>query len=140
MNLKQNLFKLIYLFVLTFFSLSLGAKPFPKSFHTEYQLYQEKNILGEVLVNFRKKNNQYVINAKTNTEGIMKLLGDREIISQGKVSSNGFSPQVFKIKNKKKSKKKYSKKKSRKLPVKKKNIKISKKRKKAQSPYIKKKK
>tara|TARA_B100001175_G_scaffold295465_1_gene283527 strand:- start:60 stop:773 length:714 start_codon:yes stop_codon:yes gene_type:complete len=108
MNLKQNLFKLIYLFVLTFFSLSLGAKPFPKSFHTEYQLYQEKNILGEVLVNFRKKNNQYVINAKTNTEGIMKLLGDREIISQGKVSSNGFSPQVFKIKNKKKSKKNIS--------------------------------
>ena len=108
MNHNQKLFKLIFPFVLIFFTLSLEAKPFPKSFYIEYQLYQEKNILGKVEVDFKKNNNHYVIKAKTKTEGIMKLLGDQEIISNGKVSSNGFLPKAFKIKNKKRSKKNIS--------------------------------
>lgn len=108
MNRNQKLFNLILSFVLIFFSLSLGAKPFPESFDIEYKLYQEKNILGKVEVDFKKTNNQYLIKAKTKTEGIMKILGDRELISKGKVSSNGFLPKVFQIKNKKRSKKNIS--------------------------------
>ena len=105
MNLSLKLFR--YLWAATFLlcSFSVGAKLFPKNFHSEYQLLQKSNNLGRVIVDFNQKNNQYEIRAITKAEGILKLLGDREVVSKGQLSIDGFSPKIFELKNKKKPKK-----------------------------------
>jgi len=105
MNLSLKLFR--YLWAATFLlcSFSLGAKVFPKNFHSEYQLLQKSNNLGRVIVDFNQKNNQYEIKAITKAKGILKLLGDREVVSKGQISIDGFSPKKFELKNKKKPKK-----------------------------------
>tara|TARA_B100000902_G_scaffold19064_2_gene22891 strand:+ start:960 stop:1673 length:714 start_codon:yes stop_codon:yes gene_type:complete len=105
MNHKLKLSNYFYILILSFFTLIEEAKSFPNSFHSEYHLYQKQNFLGNVIVNFKKENNEYEIKALTKAQGIMKILGDSEIISKGKINLKGFSPQKFKLKNKKKPKK-----------------------------------
>ena len=105
MNLRLKLFKNISFVIFSLCSFSIEAKLFPKNFHSEYQLLQKSNNLGRVIVDFNKNNNKYEIKAITKSEGILRLLGDREVISKGKLSIDGFSPQIFKLKNKKKPKK-----------------------------------
>ena len=105
MNLSLKLFRYLWVVIFSLLSFSVGAQLFPKSFHSEYQLLQKSNNLGRVIVDFNQKNNQYEIKAITKAEGILKLLGDREVISKGKLSIDGFSPLIFKLKNKKKPKK-----------------------------------
>ena len=105
MNLSLKLFRYLWVVIFSLLSFSVGAQLFPKSFHSEYQLLQKSNNLGRVIVDFNQKNNQYEIKAITKAEGILKLLGNREVISKGKLSVDGFSPLIFKLKNKKKPKK-----------------------------------
>ena len=105
MNLNLKLFRYLWVVIFSLISFSVGAKLFPKNFHSEYQLLQKSNNLGRVIVDFNQKNNKYEIKAITKAEGILKLLGDREVISKGQVSIDGFSPLIFKLKNKKKPKK-----------------------------------
>ena len=105
MNLRLKLFKNISFVIFSLCSFSIEAKLFPKNFHSEYQLLQKSNNLGRVIVDFNKNNNKYEIKAITKSEGILRLIGDREVISKGKLSIDGFSPQIFKLKNKKKPKK-----------------------------------
>tara|TARA_B100000787_G_scaffold156354_1_gene132410 strand:+ start:188 stop:910 length:723 start_codon:yes stop_codon:yes gene_type:complete len=105
MNLDLKLFRYLWVVIFSLISFSVGAKLFPKNFHSEYQLLQKSNNLGRVIVDFNQKNNKYEIKAITKAEGILKLLGDREVISKGQVSIDGFSPLIFKLKNKKKPKK-----------------------------------
>jgi len=105
MNLSLKLFRYLWAVIFLLCSFSVGAKLFPKNFHSEYQLLQKSNNLGRVIVDFNQKNNQYEIKAITKAEGILKLLGDREVVSKGQLSIDGFSPQIFELKNKKKPKK-----------------------------------
>ena len=105
MNLSLKLFRYLWVVIFSLCSFSVGAKLFPKNFHSEYQLLQKSNNLGRVIVDFNQKNNKYEIKAITKAEGILKLLGDREVISKGQLSIDGFSPLIFKLKNKKKPKK-----------------------------------
>ena len=105
MDHSLKLFRYLWVVIFSLLSFSVGAQLFPKSFHSEYQLLQKSNNLGRVIVDFNQKNNQYEIKAITKAEGILKLLGNREVISKGKLSVDGFSPLIFKLKNKKKPKK-----------------------------------
>jgi len=105
MNLSLKLFRYLWVVIFSLYSFSVGAKLFPKNFHSEYQLLQKSNNLGRVIIDFNRKNNQYEIKAITKAEGILKLLGDREVISKGQLSIDGFSPKIFELKNKKKPKK-----------------------------------
>ena len=105
MNLSLKLFRYLWAAIFLLCSFSVGAKLFPKNFHSEYQLLQKSNNLGRVIVDFNQKNNQYEIKAITKAEGILKLLGDREVVSKGQLSIDGFSPQIFELKNKKRPKK-----------------------------------
>ena len=105
MNLSLKLFRYLWVVIFSLCSFSVGAKLFPKNFHSEYQLLQKSNNLGRVIVDFNQKDNQYEIKAITKAEGILKLLGDREVISKGQLTIDGFSPQIFELKNKKKPKK-----------------------------------
>jgi hypothetical protein len=105
MNLRLKLFRNLSFVIFSLYSFSGEAKLFPKNFHSEYQLIQKGNNLGRVIVDFNQKNNQYEIKAITKAEGILKLLGDREVISKGRLNIDGFYPQIFKLKNKKKPKK-----------------------------------
>ena len=105
MNLSLKLFRYLWTVIFLLCSFSVGAKLFPKNFHSEYQLLQKSNNLGRVIIDFNQKNNQYEIKAITKAEGILKLLGDREVVSKGQLSIDGFSPQIFELKNKKKPKK-----------------------------------
>jgi hypothetical protein len=105
MNLSLKLFRYLWAVIFLLCSFSVGAKLFPKNFHSEYQLLEKSNNLGRVIVDFNQKNNQYEIKAITKAEGILKLLGDREVVSKGQLSIDGFSPQIFELKNKKKPKK-----------------------------------
>ena len=110
MNLSLKLFRYLWAAIFLLCSFSVGAKLFPKNFHSEYQLLQKSNNLGRVIVDFNQKNNQYEIKAITKAEGILKLLGDREVVSKGQLSIDGFSPQIFELKNKKKPKERVKKK------------------------------
>jgi hypothetical protein len=105
MNLSLKLFRYLWAVIFLLCSFSVGAKLFPKNFHSEYQLLEKSNNLGRVIVDFNQKNNQYEIKAVTKAEGILKLLGDREVFSTGDLSIDGFSPKKFELKNKKKPKK-----------------------------------
>ena len=105
MELSLKLFRYLGVVIFSLYSFSVGAKLFPNNFHSEYQLLQQSNNLGRVIVDFNQKNNQYEIKAITKAEGILKLLGDREVVSKGQLSIDGFSPQIFELKNKKKPKK-----------------------------------
>ena len=96
MNLRLKLFKNISFVIFSLCSFSIEAKLFPKNFHSEYQLLQKSNNLGRVIVDFNKNNNKYEIKAITKSEGILRLIGDRGVISKGKLSIEGFSPQIFK--------------------------------------------
>ena len=105
MNLSLKLFRYSWVVIFLLCPFSVVAKLFPNNFHSEYQLKQQNNNLGRVIVDFNQKNNQYEIKAITKAEGILKLLGDREVVSKGQLSIDGFSPQIFELKNKKKPKK-----------------------------------
>ena len=105
MNLRLKLFRYFCFLIFIFSSLNAGAKIFPKSFQSEYQLLNKNNNLGKVIVGFSQESNQYEIKAVTKAEGIMKLLGDREVLSRGRLSKDRFLPTRFEIKNKKKPKK-----------------------------------
>ena len=101
----MKLFRYLWVVIFSLCSFSVGAQLFPKNFHSEYQLLQKNNNLGKVIVDFNQKKNQYEIKAITKAEGILKLLGDREVISKGQLTIDGFSPKIFELKNKKKPKK-----------------------------------
>ena len=105
MSLNLKLFKYLWVVIFSLYPFNINAKLFPKNFHSEYQLLQESSNLGKVIVDFKQKNNKYEIKATTKAEGILKLLGDREVISKGQLSIDGFSPKIFELKNKKKPKK-----------------------------------
>ena len=105
MNLSLKLFRYSWVVIFLLCPFSVGAKLFPNNFHSEYQLLQQSNNLGRVIVDFNQKNNQYEIKAITKAEGILKLLGNREVISRGQLSIDRFSPEIFELKNKKKPKK-----------------------------------
>jgi len=105
MELSLKLYRYLGVVIFSLYSFSVGAKLFPNNFHSEYQLLQQSNNLGRVIVDFNQKNNQYEIKAITKAEGILKLLGNREVISRGQLSIDRFSPEIFELKNKKKPKK-----------------------------------
>ena len=105
MELSLKLYRYLGVVIFSLYSFNVGAKLFPNNFHSEYQLLQQSNNLGRVIVDFNQKNNQYEIKAITKAEGILKLLGNREVISRGQLSIDRFSPEIFELKNKKKPKK-----------------------------------
>ena len=70
MNLNVKLFRYLWVLIFSLCSFSVGAKLFPKNFHSEYQLLQKNNNLGKVIVDVNQKKNQYEIKAITKAEGI----------------------------------------------------------------------
>ncbi|MFZ8943253.1 MAG: DUF3108 domain-containing protein [Methylophilaceae bacterium] len=78
-----------------------ASKQFPNTFFIEYEIKQLDQEGGSIRVEFNHKENLYSLIAKSETVGILKLFGDRQISSDGFFSKQGFKPVYFEHKNKK---------------------------------------
>ena len=101
MSHKFRLSNLVLLTTL-FFAPSIAAQPFPENFHMIYELRQEDKSVGKMLVEYKSKNSKYELKAVTEGDGILRLLGNRDLNSKGKITNSGFFPNVFEVKNIKK--------------------------------------
>jgi hypothetical protein len=77
--------KLHNFFIVIFLTLSLNAlaKDFPENFSMVYDLYQTSSKLGRVDVDYSQSKNNYKLNVLVKGQGILSLMGDRKLISQG---------------------------------------------------------
>jgi hypothetical protein len=95
----------IWLFTLSFlFPLFCSSANFPSSGKLVYKLSFEDQYLGTVNVDFKSDKNSYEIAATSNFFGMMKLVGDYQIVSQGKKIMNNYLPLKITRKNLKKNK------------------------------------
>ena len=95
-----------FLFFLIFFTKFISAaQDFPDQFYMEYELTQAKKNIGNITVKYKNKNKNYSLNAITEGQGILRLLGNRELYSEGIINSKGFTPKIFMLKNIKKPRK-----------------------------------
>ncbi len=93
------------LFIFSILFLSLGwTKELPNKIHLQYQLkYQEQN-LGLISANYQATNKTYELNAVSDFEGAMKLLGNYEIKSYGHLNGEHLQPKKIERINLKKNK------------------------------------
>jgi len=82
-----------------------AAKPYPKDFFLSYDLYHAENKIGQLYISFNQKKTKYHLEANLKTFKIMKLYGNRTIISKGSLNLNGFLTDTFEVINKKNTKK-----------------------------------
>ena len=99
--------KLHNFFIVIFLTLSLNAlaKDFPENFSMVYDLYQTSSKLGKVDVDYSQSKNNYKLNVLVKGQGILSLMGDRKLISQGKIKNQRFYPVKFEHRNSKRPKK-----------------------------------
>jgi len=71
----------------------------------KYELTQSSKFVGTMTVEYISKNKNYSLKAVTEGQGILRLLGNRELYSKGTINNKGFSPKKFEVKNIKKPKK-----------------------------------
>ena len=99
--------KLHNFFTVIFLTLSLNAlaKDFPENFSMVYDLYQTSSKLGRVDVDYSQSKNNYKLNILVKGQGILSLMGDRKLTSQGKIKNQHFYPVKFEHRNSKRPKK-----------------------------------
>jgi hypothetical protein len=99
--------KLHNFFIVSFLTLSLNAlaKDFPEKFSMVYDLYQTSSKLGKVDVAYSQSKNSYKLNVLVKGQGILSLMGDRKLKSQGKIKNQRFYPLKFEHRNSKRPKK-----------------------------------
>ena len=99
--------KLHNFFIVIFLTLSLNAlaKDFPENFSMVYDLYQTSSKLGKVDVDYSQSKNNYKLNVLIKGQGILSLMGDRKLTSQGKINTQRFYPVKFEHRNSKRPKK-----------------------------------
>ena len=99
--------KLHNFFIVSFLTLSINAlaKDFPEKFSMVYDLYQTSSKLGKVDVDYRQSNNNYKLSVLVKGQGILSLMGDRKLISQGNIKNQRFYPVKFEHINSKRPKK-----------------------------------
>lgn len=99
--------KLYNFFIVIFLTLSLNAlaKDFPENFSMVYDLYQTSSKLGKVDVDYSQSKNNYKLNILVKGQGILSLMGDRKLTSQGKIKNQHFYPVKFEHRNSKRPKK-----------------------------------
>jgi hypothetical protein len=83
-------------------STNLFAKEFPATFDIKYQLTHTTKNVGEVGITFAQSKGTYTFEVSTYAAGILRLLGDRKLVSKGEVGKNGFKPTSFEFINVKK--------------------------------------
>mgnify|MGYP006083412797 FL=1 len=83
-------------------SANLFSKDFPAKFDIKYELIHAKKNVGEIGVTFTETKGFYSLEATTYAAGILKLLGDRKLLSQGRIDKKGFKPNSFEFINVKK--------------------------------------
>src|SRR6056300_613194 len=107
---KSSFIKLFLIFILAA-SLNVYSQTFPTNFFIDYEIKQLDQEGGILKVVFTQDKNLYSLTAYSETIGILKLFGDRQITSDGLISKNGFKHFYFSHKNIKKTeennKKKY---------------------------------
>ncbi len=101
---KSSFIKLFLIFILAA-SLNVYSQTFPTNFFIDYEIKQLDQEGGILKVVFIQDKNLYSLTANSETIGILKLFGDRQITSDGLISKNGFKPFYFSHKNKKKPEK-----------------------------------
>ena len=95
----------LFIFSILFLSLSLGwTKELPNKIYLQYQLKYEDQNLGLIQANYQSKNKTYELNAVSNFQGAMKLLGNYEIKSYGQLNGNHLQPKKIERINLKKNK------------------------------------
>ena len=104
MSHKLKLNRLFLLFIF-FTNLVSAAQNFPDQFYMEYELTQSNNFVGTMTIKYESKNKNYAFKAVTKGQGILRLLGNRELYSKGVIDNKGFYPKKFELKNIKKPKK-----------------------------------
>ena len=104
MSHKLKLNRLFLLFIF-FTNLVSAAQNFPDQFYMEYELTQSSNFVGTMTIKYESKNKNYAFKAVTKGQGILRLLGNRELYSNGVINNKGFYPKKFELKNIKKPKK-----------------------------------
>jgi hypothetical protein len=94
-------------FIISFlaFNLNILAKDFPEKFSMVYDLHQTSSKLGKVNVDYSQSKDNYNLNVLIRGQGILSLMGDRKLISQGKIKNQRFYPDKFEHKNSKRPKK-----------------------------------
>ena len=104
MSIKLTLHNL---FILSFLTLSLNAlaKDFPEKFSMVYDLNQTSSKLGKVDVAYSQSKNNYKLNVLVKGQGILSLMGDRKLISEGEIKNHRFYPLKFEHINSKRPKK-----------------------------------
>ena len=101
-KLKLNRFFLLFIFITNLVS---AAQNFPDQFYMEYELTQSSKFVGTMTIKYENKNKNYSFKAVTEGQGILRLLGNRELHSKGIINNKGFYPNKFELKNIKKPKK-----------------------------------
>jgi hypothetical protein len=87
-------------FIVIFLSQQIWAQQLlPDQFTMEYELKQSDQNVGKMFIQYKSQNKKYSLRAVTEGEGFLKLLGNRELLSEGLVTSKGFSPRLFAVKN-----------------------------------------
>jgi len=104
MNHKLKLNRFFLLFIV-FTNLVSAAQNFPDQFYMEYELTQSSKFIGTMTIKYENKNKNYSFKAVTEGQGILRLLGNRELYSEGIINNKGFHPKKFELKNIKKPKK-----------------------------------
>ncbi|MEK9771470.1 MAG: DUF3108 domain-containing protein [Nitrosomonadales bacterium] len=93
------------LFIFSILFLSLGwTKELPNKIYLQYQLKYEDQNLGLIQANYQSKNKTYELNAVSDFQGAMKLLGNYEIKSYGQLNGNHLQPKKIERINLKKNK------------------------------------
>lgn len=93
------------LFIFSILFLSLGwTKELPNKIYLQYQLKYEDQNLGLIQANYQSKNKTYELNALSDFQGAMKLLGNYEIKSYGQLNGNHLLPKKIERINLKKNK------------------------------------
>mgnify|MGYP005695164447 FL=1 len=92
-----NKLKFHNFFMISFLALSLNAvaKDFPEKFFMVYDLHQTSSKLGKVNVDYSQSKNNYNLNVLVKGQGILSLIGDRKLVSQGKIKNQRFYPDKF---------------------------------------------
>ena len=104
MSIKLKLHNLFILSILTL-SLNALAKDFPEKFSMVYDLNQTSSKLGKVDVAYSQSKNNYKLNVLVKGQGILSLMGDRKLISEGEIKNHRFYPLKFEHRNSKRPKK-----------------------------------
>tara|TARA_B100000035_G_scaffold24868_2_gene19528 strand:+ start:17787 stop:18488 length:702 start_codon:yes stop_codon:yes gene_type:complete len=102
--------KLFKPFVISFLILSfnLVAKDFPEQFTIAYDLFQSSAKIGKINANYNQSKKNYNFHVLIKGRGIFKRMGNRHLISEGKIKNQKFYPIKFENRNSKSPKKNIS--------------------------------